>query len=208
MDGTGCFCLLLVLALVGGGAYYIYTQNQNDQPRPASGHVRPAPPDVVQAMSDSASTAETQQALRRLEPFRLDSDWFSDFFNSIIAVSGVDADDDGNHMELVLFYMKILHDMATSTMGGAGDHRALQRFRDHPEVGFPHVAARLLIEWNGECRGLIVQKLKKFYPISVTAGREFGKIRIFPSPCHGKPREWDGEVSRCSQCGAVIPMSD
>jgi hypothetical protein len=206
VDGAGCFCLLVVAMLVGGGIFYLI--NKKDSPPPVGEGRTPASvPDAAQTMSDSLLTPEMQEALRRLEPFRLDSEWFSDFFNSIIAQAGVDPQDDGNHMELILFYSKVLGDMATSMMEGTGDRQALMRFRNHPEVGHPHVAARLLIEWNGECREIIIAKLRKFYPISVASGKKFGQIRVFPSPCCGEPRTWEGAVARCSSCGNVIPMS-
>jgi hypothetical protein len=206
VDGTGCFCLLVVLMLAGGGIFYLINK-KDSHPLAGQSRTRASGPDAAQTMSDSLLTREMEDALRRLEPFRLDSEWFSDFFNSIIAQAGVDPHDDGNHMELILFYNKILGDMATSMMEGTGDHQALIRFRNHPEVGYPHVAARLLIEWNGECREIIAAKLRKFFPISVASGKKFGRIRIFPSPCCGEPRMWESAVSRCSGCSNVIPES-
>src|ERR1017187_1704292 len=81
----------------------------------------------------------------------LDDEWFFNYLNGIIREAGVDPADDGNFLELTLFTMQALDNLAKGYMGQLGDSRSWSAYNAvmlDPQNCTPARKVAYIVGWN------------------------------------------------------------
>ncbi len=137
---------------------------------------------------------------------RLNEDWFSRYRDSIIRDSGVRKDDVQNSLQLAAMTLKVIDDTANAWFTGLKDYKAANAYEKTMATRKAHERVTFLAEWNSDTTDILEAKLLKFREVFVMAGKKYGRLRFFMSPCCSQPLEINHNDGRriCSQCGRSL----
>jgi hypothetical protein len=138
---------------------------------------------------------------------RLNEDWFSRYWDSILRDSGVRKDDVQNSLQLAAMTLKVIDDTADSWFTGLKDSKAANAYDKATTTnGRAHERVAFLAEWNSDSTDILEAKLLKFREVFVMAGKKYGRLRFFMSPCCSQPLEINPNDGRriCSHCGRSL----